>query len=170
MEGEPTMDRGERALARATVKVDVGRYICSICFDDESMYEVYMCADGARAYAENGDRVAAGLFDGDAFCKCVPGCCDRASRRLDVLPEGDAAIAHNVRDLVCGCIGELTLRPTAGRADMVLRVEDGMLAAHADGAGCTSEDHIDLGGRNVAGDVVSLLDDEYINREGERNA
>lgn len=164
------MGRGERALACATVKVDVGRYICSIRFDDESMYEVYMCADGARAYAENGDRVAAGSFDGDAFCRCVPGCCDRASRRLDVLPEGDAAIAHNVRDLVCGCIGELTLRPTAGRADMVLRVEDGMLAAHADGSDSPSEDHIDLSGKNVADDVVSLLDDKYINREGDKDA
>lgn len=162
--------RGERASASATVKVDVGRHVCSICFDDESIYEVYTCADGARAYTENGDRVAAVLFDGDAFCKCVPGCRDHASKRLDVLPEGDAAIAHNVRDLVCGCIGELTLRPTAGRADMVLRVEDGMLAAHADGSDCPSEDHIDLSGRNVAGDVVSLLEDEYINREGERNA
>ena len=164
------MGNNENEMTSATVEVDVGRYACSICFDDGETYEVYMCADGARAYASNGDRIDPGLFDGDAFCRCVPRCRDCASKRLDVLPEGDAAIDRNVRDLVDGRIGELVLSTGAGRADMVLRVEGRVLSARANVADCPTEDCIRLGERNVADSIVSLLDEEYMNWEGDDNA
>lgn len=167
------MGNNERVKTSVTVMVDVGRYACSICFDDGEKYDVYMCADGARAYAENGDRVDPGSFDGDAFCRCVPRCRDCASERLDVLPEGDAAIDRNVRDLVDGRMDELVLTTGAGRADMVLRVEGRVLSSRADVAGCQTEDCIDLDKRSVADSVVSivsLLDDEYMNWEVGGNA
>lgn len=164
------MGDNEKETASATVEVGVGRYVCSICFDDGETYDVYMCAEGARAYSAHGDRVGPGLFDGDAFCRCVPGLRDRASERLDVLPEGDTAIDRGVRDLVGGRICELVLSTGAGRADMVLRVEGGMLAARADGDGGPFEDCIGLYERDVSSAVASLLDEECINREGDNNA
>ena len=70
--------------------------------------------------------------------------------------------AHRGRDG-----GEGPAAPDVGK---VLRVEGRMLAARADGAGSQFEDCIGLYEMDVSDAVVSLLDEECINREGDNNA